>query len=516
MTVLEPGAHPPTDLQTLATPPLFNREEAVSGMSGGVAAVLGVAGLVGAVIIGFAYGTGMRPNMLGFNPGPRMPANPSQSTARTTDSRTETQRLDVTAREFAFSPAKFSIEKPGPIVVNFTNAGVVEHDFTITGVTGRAHALPASKGTGTFDLTKPGTYAVMCSIPGHKEAGMVATLVVGEEGGTRSVAATGSAPAVAAVPTMIAAKPGLAPLPAPQIALPIGAREATTVKVDLETREVSALLADGITYTYWTFNGTVPGPMIRVRQGDTVELTLRNSAQSLATHSIDLHAVTGQGGGAAFTQIAPGTEATFKFKALNPGVYVFHCATPMVAHHISNGMYGLIVVEPPGGLAPVDREYYIMEGDIYLNGNRAQPGHQEFAVEKMLDETPTYVVFNGSVGSLTGKNALKAKAGERIRIFFGVGGPNVTSSFHVIGEIFDRVYAEGASEFNTNVQTTMVPAGGATVVEFTTEVPGTLTIVDHSLGRLEKGAAGQIVVEGDPRPEIFQSIKTGAGGAGGH
>ncbi|RLT57727.1 MAG: hypothetical protein DWI71_03880, partial [Chloroflexi bacterium] len=184
MTVLEPGAHPPTDLQTLATPPLFNREAAVSGMSGGVAAVLGVAGLVGAVIIGFAYGTGMRPNMLGSNPGPRMPANPSQSTARTTDSRTETQRLDVTAREFAFTPAKFSIEKPGSLVVNFTNAGVVEHDFTITGVTGRAYALPASKGTGTFDLTKPGTYAVMCSIPGHKEAGMVATLVVGEEGGT--------------------------------------------------------------------------------------------------------------------------------------------------------------------------------------------------------------------------------------------------------------------------------------------------------------------------------------------
>ncbi len=157
-----------------------------------------------------------------------------------------------------------------------------------------------------------------------------------------------------------------------------------------------------------------------------------------------------------------------------------------------------------------------MEGDIYLNGNRAQPGHQKFAVEKMLDETPTYVVFNGSVGSLTGKNALKAKTGERVRIFFGVGGPNLTSSFHVIGEIFDRVYAEGASEFNTNVQTTMVPAGGATVVESTTEVPGTLTIVDHSLGRLEKGAAGQIAVEGDPRPEIFQSIKTGAGVAGGH
>ncbi len=341
MTVLEPGAPSPTDLPMAPTPPLFNRQAAVSGMSGGVATVLGVAGLVGAVIIGFAYGTGMRPNMMGSNPGPRMPANPSQSTARTTDARTSTQRLDVTAREFAFTPAKLSIEKPGPLVVNFTNAGVVEHDFTITGVTGRAYALPASKGTGTFDLTKPGTYAVMCSIPGHKEAGMVATLTVGEEGGAQTVAATGSAPvaapAVAAVPTMVAAKPGLAPLPAPQIALPIGTREATTVKVDLKTREVSALLADGITYTYWTFNGTVPGPMIRVRQGDTVELTLRNSAQSLATHSIDLHAVTGQGGGAAFTQIAPGTDATFTFKALNPGMYVYHRATPMVAHHLSNG-----------------------------------------------------------------------------------------------------------------------------------------------------------------------------------
>jgi nitrite reductase (NO-forming) len=188
----------------------------------------------------------------------------------------------------------------------------------------------------------------------------------------------------------------------------------------------------------------------------------------------------------------------------------------MVAHHISNGMYGLIVVEPPGGLAPVDREYYVMQGDFYLEGDRGQPGHQGFAVNKMLDETPTYVLFNGGVGSLTGKNALKAKVGERVRIFFGVGGPNLTSSFHVIGEIFDRIQAEGASEFQTNVQTTLVPAGGATVAEFTADVPGTLIIVDHSLGRLEKGAAAQIVVEGEAKPDIFEPIKVGKGGTGGH
>ena len=153
-----------------------------------------MAGLVDAVIIGFAYGKGMRPNVMGSNPGPRKPANPSQSTARTTDAGTETQRLDVTAREFAFTPARHTIEKPGPLVVNFTNAGVVEHDFSITGVTGRAYAFPAATGTGTFDLTKPGTYPVFYSIPGHKEAGMVTALVVGKEGAAQTVAATGSAP----------------------------------------------------------------------------------------------------------------------------------------------------------------------------------------------------------------------------------------------------------------------------------------------------------------------------------
>jgi nitrite reductase (NO-forming) len=246
--------------------------------------------------------------------------------------------------------------------------------------------------------------------------------------------------------------------------------------------------------------------MLRVRQGDTVELTLKNSPASKLSHSIDLHAVTGPGGGAKVTQIAPGESATFRWKALNPGVYVYHCATPMVPHHIANGMYGLIVVEPPEGLPPVDREFYVMQGDFYLDGKRDEPGYHDFSMDTMLDERPSHVVFNGAVGAIGGGNALKAKVGETVRIFFGVGGPNVTSSFHVIGEIFDRVYPEGASEVQRNVQTTLVPAGGATIVEFTVDYPGTYILVDHSLGRLAKGGAGMLEVEGPEDPAVFQPL----------
>jgi nitrite reductase (NO-forming) len=305
-------------------------------------------------------------------------------------------------------------------------------------------------------------------------------------------------------------------LPRPQVAPPITRAAPELVKVELETREITATLADGVAYTFWTFNGTVPGPMLRVRQGDTVELTLKNAAGNALTHSIDLHAATGPGGGAKVMQVPPGGQASFRFKALNPGVYVYHCATPMVAHHIASGMYGLIVVEPQGGLPTVDHEYYVMEGDFYLQGPRGQQGLRDFDLNRLLDETPDYVLFNGGVGAVTKDGALTAKVGETVRIFFGAGGPNLSSSFHVIGEIFDRVYPEGASEPLTNVQTTLVPSGGATMVEMKVDVPGTYILVDHSLGRLEKGAAGHLVVEGADNPDVFQSLQHGAGGDGGH
>jgi nitrite reductase (NO-forming) len=302
---------------------------------------------------------------------------------------------------------------------------------------------------------------------------------------------------------------GYTPLPQPQVAAPLGVHPPTTVKYEVETREVTALMDDGIAYTYWTFNGTVPGPMLRVRQGDTVELTLKNSPDSKLSHSVDLHAVTGPGGGAKVTQIAPGESATFTFKALNPGVYVYHCASPLVPQHIANGMYGLIVVEPPEGLPPVDHEFYVMQGDFYLEGDRAEHGLHDFSLKDMTDEHPNYVVFNGSVGALTGDHALKANVGEKVRIFFGVGGPNNTSSFHVIGEIFDTVDPEGATNPPLhNVQTTLVPTGGAAIVEFTTDYPGNYTLVDHSLGRMTKGAVGLLQVDGVANAEIFNVVQS--------
>lgn len=286
---------------------------------------------------------------------------------------------------------------------------------------------------------------------------------------------------------------------------PLEAREPTTVRIDLEAVEVEGQLADGTTFTYWTFNGAVPGPFFRVRLGDTIEVHMTNNTSSTMNHSVDFHAVTGPGGGAVMTQTQPGQESIFTAKALNVGLFVYHCATPMVAHHISNGMYGLILVEPEGGLPPVDREFYVMQGDIYTTGAFGEQGKQTTDVTKMLNEDPEYIVFNGAVGALTTQKPLKANVGETVRIFFGVGGPNLTSSFHVIGEIFDRVYDQASLTGAplTDVQTTLVPPGGATMVEFDLEVPGNYILVDHALSRLQRGLAGYLIVEGPDAPEIF-------------
>jgi nitrite reductase (NO-forming) len=285
---------------------------------------------------------------------------------------------------------------------------------------------------------------------------------------------------------------------APQVPPPIGRRHAAKVLVNLEVKEVTQRLADGVDYTFWTFGGEVPGMFIRVREGDVVEFHLNNHPSSKVPHNIDLHAVTGPGGGAASTFTAPGHSSQFTFTALRAGLYVYHCATAPVPMHIANGMYGMILVEPKEGLAPVDREFYVMQGDIYTQGKNGEAGVQAFDNEKAIDERPTYVVFNGAVGSLVGDKALKAKVGETVRIFFGVGGPNLTSSFHIIGEIFDRVYPEGGMKYvQENVQTTLVPTGGSAILEFHLEEPGTFVLVDHSLTRaFNKGAIGMLNVTG--------------------
>jgi nitrite reductase (NO-forming) len=260
---------------------------------------------------------------------------------------------------------------------------------------------------------------------------------------------------------------------APFVPAPIKRSKPAKVIVNLEVREVDKEISEGVTYTFWTFGGGVPGKFIRIRQGDTVEFHLRNHPDSKMPHNIDLHAVTGSGGGASSSFTAPGHESQFTFKALNQGLYVYHCATAPVGMHVANGMYGLILVEPPEGMKPVDREYYVMQGDFYTVGKYREKGHQPFDMQKAIEENATYVLFNGSESALVGDKALPAKVGETIRLYVGNGGPNLVSSFHVIGEIFDKVYFEGGTRYQENVQTTLVPAGGSAITEFRVEVPAT-------------------------------------------
>lgn len=294
----------------------------------------------------------------------------------------------------------------------------------------------------------------------------------------------------------------------PFVPTPIGNRSAKKLLVNMEITEKEGEMADGVKYVYWTFGGSVPGSFIRTRVGDEVEFTLSNHPDNKLPHNIDLHAVTGPGGGATSSFVAPGHSKVFSFKTLNPGLYVYHCATAPVGMHIANGMYGLILVEPEGGLPPVDKEYYIMQGDFYTSGKNGERGLQAFDMKKAIAEDADYVVFNGRVGALTGDNAITANVGETVRLFVGNGGPNLTSSFHVIGEIFDNVHVEGGSLLNKNVQTTSIPAGGAAIVDFKVEVPGTFILVDHAIFRaFNKGALGMLKVTGDEDKKVYSGVK---------
>ncbi len=291
---------------------------------------------------------------------------------------------------------------------------------------------------------------------------------------------------------------------APNVPPPVNRDYPAKIIVDLEVRELDLEISEGVTYTFWTFGGSVPGSFIRIRQGDTVEFHLKNHPDSKMPHNIDLHAVTGPGGGATSSFTAPGHESVFSFKALNQGLFVYHCATAPVGMHIANGMYGLILVEPPEGLPPVDKEYYVMQGEFYTVGKYREKGHQPFDMQKAIEENATYVLFNGSEGALVGDNAIKADVGDTVRLFVGNGGPNLVSSFHVIGEIFDKVFYEGGTHYQENVQTTLVPAGGSAMTEFKVEVPGTLIIVDHSIFRaFNKGALGMLKVDGEDNLPVY-------------
>ncbi len=384
------------------------------------------------------------------------------------------------------------------VQLTLINGEGAEHDIVFPEQDARSPRV-TGKGASTtiaFRAAKSGDFTYFCSVPGHQLAGMQGQFIV---------------TALPAPQTLVEADISREATDLPP---PIAKREPGTVRVDLLSVEVEGRLAEGATFGYWTFNGKVPGPFVRVRVGDTIDIHLKNSADSAMIHSVDFHAVTGPGGGAASLQVEPGHEKSMTWKALIPGLYVYHCATPMVAEHIANGMYGLILVEPEEGLPHADREFYVMQGEIYTDAPYGQRGSAEFSVEKLLNERPEYFVFNGSVGALSKLHPLRAKVGDIVRIFFGVGGPNYTSSFHVIGAIFEKVYMLGGLQAPPleGIQTVTVPAGGAVITEFKTKVPGNYTLLDHAIARVERGLSGILTVEGPPNPEIYNGqVMSGMG-----
>ena len=326
---------------------------------------------------------------------------------------------------------------------------------------------------------------------------------------------------------------------APEVPAPIKRTKSAIVEVYLNSGVKKVEIKPGVFYEYWAFNEQVPGPFIRARVGDVLEVHHTNSDASGMPHNIDFHAVTGPGGGATVTTVVQGEERIAWFRLLHPGLFIYHCAAPPVMDHIANGMYGLILVEPKGGLPKADREFYVLQSEIYgqfaetkeerpadegvkkddfwteaekKTEAKKETGLLQFSHQDGLAEHPKYVFFNGRYNRHVGEGALKAKTGETVRIFFGNIGPNLISSFHVIGEIFDNVYREGdlVSPPGHSIQTTLVPAGGATVVEFGVEVPGTFTLVDHAIFRIEKGAVGFLEVGGSPRHDIYVSDQEAA------
>jgi len=290
---------------------------------------------------------------------------------------------------------------------------------------------------------------------------------------------------------------------APNVPPAIDRKAPATVEVHFEAREFVGDLADGVKYQFWSFGGTVPGPMLRARVGDSIEFHLHNHKDNMQPHNIDIHAVNGPGGGAAVNTANPGEEKVFTWKALNPGLFIYHCAAGAIVDHISNGMYGLVLIEPEGELPKVDKEFYVFQSEFFTDGAKEVQG---FDINKGLAEHPDHVVFNGRAGALMGDKVLKAKVGDTVRIYFGNIGPNSVSSFHIIGEIFDKVYSEGTlnGAVNHNVQTTLVPSAGSTIVEFKIDSPGAYTLVDHSIFRVAKGAIGQLVAEGPENPKVFK------------
>ena len=266
------------------------------------------------------------------------------------------------------------------------------------------------------------------------------------------------------------------------------ALQGSTVNVTLTVKELLLPIAPGIVYHAWTFNGTVPGPVIRVKQGQTIHFTLVNHGNM--AHSIDFHAAQTPWN-VNYQGVPPGKSFSFDWKVNYPGVFMYHCGAPVVIYHMANGMYGAIIVDPANGWVPA-QEYVLVQSEFYTQ--QLSDGTYIMDPTKMNNENPDYVVFNGYVDQYK-TNPIIAKVGQRIRIFIVNAGPNEFSAFHVIGALFSDTYADGnPANHMVGNQTVTIPPGGGMVVELTIPEAGLYPFVTHSFADVGKGAIGVLKV----------------------
>ncbi|MGC5327356.1 multicopper oxidase domain-containing protein [Brevibacillus sp. SYSU BS000544] len=265
-------------------------------------------------------------------------------------------------------------------------------------------------------------------------------------------------------------------------------REGNVVNIEMTAQITNVEINKGEMYNAWTFNGTAPGPVVRVKEGDIINFTLKNMDPSIP-HSMDFHAVHAAPS-KKFIDVMPNESGTFTYPANRPGVFMYHCGTKPVLAHIANGMYGVIIVEPKNGYPTdkeIDVEYTLVQSEWY----------KENDLNSFMNDVPKYVVFNGSTFGLKEKPLL-AKVGDRVRLYVNNVGPNEVSSFHVVGTILDRVYLDGnPANILTGMQTVMLPASGGAVVEFTVTEEGDYSIVTHQFNHVQKGASAILRVTKD-------------------
>jgi nitrite reductase (NO-forming) len=400
--------------------------------------------------------------------------------------------LEFTAVDMGFTPNYRDVAKPGRYTIKLKNEGSVLHDITFPDGT-KITALPGQTQQGDV-MIPPAGVKFICSLPGHKESGMVGTIAVGgkveearvEEGGGHG------GPVVT---TDVAPDPN-APAPALYNATAPARLDGDVHDITLTTVEKPMTVAKGFVQQVWTFNGTVPGPVIRVKVGDTVRIHLKNPKESKMPHSVDFHA-SQVAWNDEMTSINPGEEKLYEWKAEYAGVWMYHCGTAPALHHIANGMYGMVIVEPKEGLPKVDKEFALVQSEWYL-GPQGQPASLTKAAAAA--PAPDFVVFNG-VADQYKDNPLQVGTGERVRIFVLNAGPSVDSAFHIVGTIFDTVIKEGVALKNGNdgnwgsQVVDLAPAQGA-IVEFTTTEDGLYPIVTHAFNYVGRGALG-LVKAGD-------------------